>query len=92
MNEASTAPKEHYDALERFVIERYFYNRKTDIRDEPLFSTGIIDSLSVLELILKIEDTFQLEFPIQYLIDDRVDTFAQIEKTIDRVYSRKHAC
>ena len=83
MNEANTAPKEHYDALEQFVIERYFYNRKTDICDEPLFSTGIIDSLSVLELIIKIEDTFQLEFPIQYLIDDRVDTFAQIEKTID---------
>jgi acyl carrier protein len=78
-----------YAELEQFVIERYYYNKKTDIGSEPMFSTGIIDSLSVLELILKIEELFQLEFHIQYLIEDQVDTFDQLKKTITRVCDQK---
>ena len=78
----------NFDELERFVAERYFYNKKSDIRNEPLFSTGVIDSLSVLELILKIEDLFQLEFPIQHLVDDRVDTFEQVCACVQKVSAR----
>ena len=77
--------KKNFEELEKFVVERYFYNKKTDIRKDPLFSTGVIDSLSVLELILKIEELFRIEFQIQHLIDDRVDTFEQIEKSVLRV-------
>ena len=77
--------RKNFEELERFVVERYFYNKKTDIRNDPLFSTGVIDSLTVLELILKIEELFEIEFPIQHLIEDRVDTFEQIEKSVLRV-------
>ena len=81
----------NFTELEQFVIERYFYNRNTDIRNEPMFSNGVIDSLSVLELILKIEELFLSEFHIQYLIEDKVDTFDQMVKTIQRVYDVNQA-
>jgi len=75
-----------FSELEKFVIERYFFNKKMDIKNEPMFSNGVIDSLSVLELILKIEELFLAEFHIQYLIEDQVDTFEQMTKSIQRVY------
>ena len=87
----NTDVEKNYAELERFVIERYYYNQKTNIGNEPMFSTGIIDSLSVLELILKIEELFQLEFHIQHLIEDQVDTFDQLKKTIQRVCDLKNS-
>ena len=78
-----------FTELDLFVIERYFYNKKQSIKNEPMFSNGVIDSLSVLELILKIEELFSMEFHIQYLIEDQVDTFGQLTSTIQKVNDLK---
>ena len=82
----SVLTDENFDKLADFIKERYFFGKIDTLdREAPLFSNGVIDSLSALELILKIEELFQTEFHIQHLIDDQVDTFSQLQATINRV-------
>jgi len=84
--------EEKINRLSGFVLERFLFNKSETLdHEQPLFSNGTIDSFSVMELILEIETLFQIEFHIQYLIDDKVDTFSQLQKTVSRVVTELQA-
>jgi|KBSMisStandDraft_5_1062788.scaffolds.fasta_scaffold01299_9 acyl carrier protein len=53
--------------------------------DEPLVSSGLIDSLSVLTLIAALEQRLQIHIPAADVQPDDFDTIALIVDTIARV-------
>jgi len=56
------------------------------VRDEqPLVSSGMIDSLSVLTLISALEERLQIHIPTADVQPDDFDTIALIVDTISRV-------
>jgi acyl carrier protein len=59
---------------------------KKQVRDdEPLVSSGLIDSLSVLTLIAALEERLQIHIPAADVQPDDFDTIALIVDTIARV-------
>ena len=48
--------------------------RKTVRPDEPLLSSGLLDSVSIVDLLLGLEQRFQVQLGIEDLDADRLDT------------------
>jgi acyl carrier protein len=57
--------------------------------DEPLVSSGLIDSLSVLRLIQELESRLHIRIPTELVQPDDFDTVNIILETIDRTVARK---
>lgn len=52
--------------------------------DEPLLSSGLVDSFSVVELALFVEDAFGVVLDDAELTRESIDTLNQIEERINR--------
>ncbi|MGE5373202.1 MAG: acyl carrier protein [Solirubrobacterales bacterium] len=50
--------------------------------DDPLLSSGLIDSLMILAIISRIEEEFQLEFNDDELEAENFESISRIEKMI----------
>lgn len=75
------------DDLNKQITQNILKQPKRTLKfDEPLISSGIIDSFSLVDLALYIEDTFGVQ------IDDaelNADTFDNLDELADLVISRK---
>jgi len=66
--------EEYCILLQKFVSERFFFSENIVIeKDTLLFSTKVIDSLNVMELLLKIEELFGVMIEIPDLVDSNAD-------------------
>jgi acyl carrier protein len=75
------------DAIRAFVAERFKATvGKTGIgSDTPLFSSGIVDSFGVLELIVFLEDTFNVQIdPARHELSE-FDSAAKIAALVKRL-------
>jgi acyl carrier protein len=75
------------EAILRFVREQFKASIGTTTLqpDTPLFSTGIVDSFGVLELIAFLEDTFHVEInPARHELEE-FDTAAKIAALVGRL-------
>jgi acyl carrier protein len=69
-----------------FVAERFLLDPAAAYAPATaLFSTRIIDSFGVMELILKIEDLYGVRLDIPALVDHKIDTFADLVTLVDHV-------
>ena len=60
------------------------------VRDsEPLVSAGLIDSLNVVKLIVKLEEKLHVSIPAQNLQPDDFDSVDLIVETVSRVATPK---
>jgi acyl carrier protein len=65
--------------LQKFVSERFFYSEDVFIdKNTLLFSTKIIDSINVMELLIKIEELFGVMIEIPDLVDSNADCIYDI--------------
>ncbi len=53
-----------------------------DVREIHIFDDLNYDSIKFIQLIVKLEDAFELEFPDEYLQMDRFSTIDQIINTV----------
>lgn len=53
--------------------------------DAPLVSSGLIDSLSVLELIARLEKKLQMSMPASHLQPEDFDTIELMVETVTRM-------
>lgn len=54
-----TVEKKIIDAFDRLFMEDV-----SDIKDEDLFDAGVLDSLGTVELIVELENLFEIKVPI----------------------------
>ncbi len=75
--------------LSSFIAERILKQPKRTIRpDEPLISSGLIDSFSLVDLALFVEDTFGVHIADTEL---NASTFDNLEQLSQLILSRKAA-
>jgi acyl carrier protein len=71
--------------LREFVMRRYLPQRKRPLSDdEPLFSSGIIDSLGLVDLTCFLEEEFEAFLGPDEFGAGRADTLAQIAALVAR--------
>ena len=69
--------------LERFVATQILKQpNRTIAPDEPLISSGLIDSFSLMDLALYVEDTFGVRIEDTELNADTFDTLNQLSALI----------
>jgi acyl carrier protein len=52
--------------------------------DQPLISSGLIDSFKLVDLAIFIEDNFDIQIDDAELTADKIDTIAKIIKLVER--------
>lgn len=70
--------------LERFIAAQILKQpNRTIAADEPLISSGLIDSFSLMDLALHVEDTFGVRIEDTELNADTFDTLNQLSALIE---------
>ena len=70
--------------LERFVATQILKQpNRTIAADEPLISSGLIDSFSLMDLALYVEDTFGVRIEDTELNAETFDTLTQLSALIE---------
>ena len=70
--------------LQRFVVTQILKQpNRTIAADEPLISSGLIDSFSLMDLALHVEDTFGVRIEDTELNADTFDTLKQLSALIE---------
>jgi acyl carrier protein len=70
--------------LETFIITKILKQPDRKIAaDEPLISSGLIDSFSLMDLALHVEDTFGVRVEDTELNADTFDTLSQLAALIE---------
>lgn len=70
--------------VRKHILETHFPSTQDQILrdDESLIAGGILDSISVLDLLLFIEEQFEIEFMPHEVDFDRLDTLERIDRLI----------
>lgn len=78
------------DVKERVIelIDELFMEDVSEMMDEDLFDAGILDSMGTVELIVELENTFQITVPVSEFGRDDWNT---AQKIVDGVTELLHA-
>ena len=52
--------------------------------DTPLITGGVLDSIQITKLVIFLEETYDLEFQVQEIAADRIDTLESITRTVQK--------
>jgi len=75
------------NTLSKFIAEKILKQPNKEIKpDEALISSGLIDSFSLMDLALFVEDTFGVKIEDTEL---NADTFDSLNQLVDLIESRK---
>lgn len=81
----ASAREEAAAKLRTFVVQRYLPRRTRELTDdEPLISSGIVDSMGLVDLTLFIEEEFGVFLGPDEFGVGRANTLAQMLDLIDR--------
>ena len=70
--------------LQRFVVTQILKQpNRTIAAEEPLISSGLIDSFSMMDIALHVEDTFGVRIEDTELNADTFDTLKQLSALIE---------
>jgi acyl carrier protein len=70
--------------LERFIVDELLLGKRATIGvDESLIGSGILDSLTLLELIAFVEKRFNLKVADSDMVPDNFKTIARIKTFIE---------
>lgn len=72
------------DAVKRFIVERVLSAAQTVeiVADTPLNEGGLLDSMATTQLVLFLEQEFDIEIQEDDLIDGRLSSLASIEQLV----------
>lgn len=78
----SAAPELFIEPLRAFIEERHLEGRATLPDDAPLLDWGILDSLSLADLMAFIEERFALDVPIEAITPANFSSLRTIAATL----------
>ncbi|HWS21373.1 MAG TPA: acyl carrier protein [Methanoregula sp.] len=66
-----------------FLKTQGFLNEKTDLQEnDSLSETGVIDSITLLQLIDFLESKYNIQIPVETITPENFDTLAGISQTV----------
>lgn len=68
--------------IRTFVVETFFVDQFSD--DEPFLSSGIIDSMGMLQLVTFLQEQFGIEIRDEELVPENLDSLARAAAFVTR--------
>jgi len=66
-----------------FLKTQGFLNEKTIVQEnDSLSETGVIDSITLLQLVDFLESTYSIQIPVEMITPENFDTIAGISQTV----------
>jgi acyl carrier protein len=77
------------ESVRNFLQREFFRNDAVDTlsEDQPLVTSGILDSVATLKLVLFLEETFGIIIDTADIADGRLDTMTSIEALVTERHS-----
>ena len=72
------------EQLKKFIINSFMYGKGSIRDDEPLFETGIIDSLGFIKLLSFVQDKLNVPIDMSEVTMEKFSTINDIVKTLER--------
>lgn len=73
--------------MENFIIEKIFEIAFSKVStDQELWESKILDSITIVELVVEIEDEFGIKIPFNEIT---VESFSTVEKMVQYIHSKK---
>jgi len=69
--------------LKNYLLQNIILQKKSIESDEPLFSTGFIDSFGTLDLIFFLNAQFGVSIEYYEIVDNNVDSLDDLERLIE---------
>ena len=74
--------------VRRYLLSELIRDDEIELeRDEPIFSSGLLDSFSVTQLICHLEDTFAVKIAISEVTIQDFDTIGKILDLLRRLHA-----
>ncbi|MFM1822750.1 MAG: hypothetical protein RI967_1016 [Planctomycetota bacterium] len=71
--------------IRNFIAERFLFDKDAEIGSEqPLLASGVLDSTGAMELVLFIEEEFEVTVADDELVPDNLDSIARIAAFVTR--------
>lgn len=78
------------ERVRQYILKEWLGDEGADLSfDEPLFSSGLLDSFAVSQLILFLEDEFQVRIKVAQVRIEDFDTIARGLAVVRRVLEEK---
>ncbi len=71
------------EQIKKFIIDAFMYGEGSLKNDEPLFESGIIDSMGFIKLLTFIEKTFDVPVDMSEVTMDKFGTVNDIVEVIN---------
>jgi acyl carrier protein len=73
------------DSVRAFLIQEFFRGESVDALDDdqPLVSSGLLDSVATLKLVLYLEESFDISIDSNDIADGQLDTLRSIEMLVN---------
>jgi acyl carrier protein len=70
------------EKVKNFIVENFLFGERGLKDDEPLFDSGIIDSLGLIKLIAFIEENFNVSIDMGEIMIENFNTVNDIMETL----------
>jgi acyl carrier protein len=78
--------------IESFINERFIFDPEQSIsKDDSLLDTGTIDSTSILEVVLFLEENFSIKVDDQDMVPANLDSINKIAEFVNRKLAPKQS-
>ena len=75
----------HVNSVREFIVENFLFGDGETLKDDTSFmEEGIIDSTGILELVMFLEETYNIKVEDDELIPENMDNLNNISKYLDR--------
>lgn len=82
----------HIDSVRGFVVENFLFGDGEALKDNTSFmEEGIIDSTGILELVMFLEETYNIKIEDDELVPENMDNLNNISKYLDRKLNQSPA-
>ena len=72
------------EEIKKFIVDQFLFGERGLKDDEPLFESGIIDSLGLIKLLAFIDETFHISLNMSEIDIEDFNTINDILETIQR--------
>jgi acyl carrier protein len=81
------------DAVRAFLVQQFFRGEAVEALalDQPLVSSGLLDSVATLKLVLFLEQEFDINIGSEDIVDGQLETLHSIEALVRRKANAKSA-
>ena len=73
------------EQIRSYIVENFLLGDATDLApQQSLLGSGVVDSTGILELVMFLEETYQIEVADKEMVPENLDSIANISSFVER--------